>query len=118
MDLTTTVRAGTVICRVRGDVDISCSPVLRERLLSALAPQRARLVLDLSQVTFMDASGLGALIAARRRSMLFGGGVRLVAPSSSVRRVLEASGLLSRFPVEANAPAAEADSGGARLASW
>jgi anti-sigma B factor antagonist len=99
MDLSVTVDADSILCRVSGDVDISCSPALREQLLAALEPPRPRLVLDLSEVTFMDASGLGALMAARRRSLLLGGGLRLVAPSSSVRRVLEASGLRSRFPV-------------------
>ncbi|WP_405139762.1 STAS domain-containing protein [Sphaerisporangium sp. NBC_01403] len=117
MDLSITVRADTAVCRVSGDVDISCSPVLRERLLAALQPPRARLVLDLSEVTFMDASGLGALMAARRRSLLLGGGVRLVAPSSPVRRVLEASGLRSRFPVEVGTFSAKADPGVAQLAS-
>ncbi|MFC4584860.1 STAS domain-containing protein [Sphaerisporangium corydalis] len=103
MDLSVIVRDDTAVCRVTGDVDISCSPMLRERLLAALGPQRTRLVLDLSGVTFMDASGLGALMAARRRSLLLGGGMRIVAPSSPVRRVLEASGLRSRFPVEVGA---------------
>ncbi|MEV7969088.1 STAS domain-containing protein [Sphaerisporangium sp. NPDC088356] len=117
MDLSVSVRADTAVCRVSGDVDISCSLVLRERLLAALQPPRARLVLDLSEVTFMDASGLGALMAARRRSLLLGGGVRLVAPSSPVRRVLEASGLRSRFPVEVATLSAKADPGVAQLAS-
>lgn len=103
MDLSVTVRADTTMCRVSGDVDISCSSELRERLLAALEAPRARLILDLSEVTFMDASGLGALMAARRRSMLLGGGVRLVGASPPVRRVLEASGLRSRFPVVVDA---------------
>ncbi|MEU9891220.1 STAS domain-containing protein [Sphaerisporangium sp. NPDC051017] len=99
MDLHLIVQADSTVLRVRGDVDISCSPELRERLLAALEPPRPRLDVDLSEVTFMDASGVAALMAARRRSLRLGGGVRLVSPSSSVRRVLEASGLSSRFPV-------------------
>jgi anti-anti-sigma factor len=102
MDLSMTVHGDSTICRVSGDVDISCALALRERLVAAIDPSHARLVLDLSEVTFMDASGLGALMAARRRSLRLGGNVRLVAPSSSVRRALDASGLRTRFPIEAD----------------
>ncbi|WP_214415956.1 STAS domain-containing protein [Sphaerisporangium fuscum] len=99
MDLSVTVRADATICRVSGDVDISNSPLLRQHLLAAIDRSHATIVLDLSEVTFMDASGVSALLAARRRSVRLGGGVRLVAPSSSVCRVLEAAGLHSRFPI-------------------
>ncbi|GII60210.1 anti-sigma factor antagonist [Sphaerisporangium krabiense] len=99
MDLHLLIQADSTLCRVTGDVDISCSPELRERLLAALQPPRPRLEVDLSGVTFMDASGVAALMAARRRSLRLGGGVCLISPSSSVLRVLEASGLSARFPV-------------------
>ncbi|WP_248964072.1 STAS domain-containing protein [Sphaerisporangium perillae] len=108
MDLSIKVRADSTLCRVSGDIDISCSPQLRERLIALLQLPQARLLLDLSGVTFMDASGLGALMAARRRSVLLGGDLRIVAASSSVHRVLEASGLRRLFPVvpDTTAPAA------------
>ncbi|MGW4638496.1 STAS domain-containing protein [Sphaerisporangium sp. NPDC004334] len=100
MDLSVNVLADAVVCRVSGDIDIACSPELKERLIGLLQLPHPRLIVDLSKVTFMDASGLGALLAARRRSVVLGGELRLAEPSSPVRRVLEASGLTARFLVE------------------
>ncbi|MFC4529251.1 STAS domain-containing protein [Sphaerisporangium dianthi] len=100
MDLSVTVSADAIVCRVSGDVDIASSSALRERLVGLLRLPNPRLVVELSQVSFMDASGVAALLAARRRSLLLGGELRLAEPSSPVRRVLEASGLGSRFEPE------------------
>ncbi|MDH2424946.1 STAS domain-containing protein [Sphaerisporangium sp. TRM90804] len=102
MDLIVIAQSKSTLCRVSGDVDISTSGLLRERLLAVLQHPRVHLVVDLSGVTFMDASGLGALMAARRRSTVLGGAVRLLAPSSPVKRVLQASGLAMRFSVAPN----------------
>ncbi|GII75799.1 anti-sigma factor antagonist [Sphaerisporangium rufum] len=99
MDLILTDRADSVWGRISGDLDISTSPCLRRRLVAALEPPRVGLVLDLSEVTFMDASALGALMAARQRSLTIGGdGIRLSAPSRPVLRLLNAAGLQDRFP--------------------
>ncbi|MFB9248366.1 STAS domain-containing protein [Sphaerisporangium melleum] len=100
MDLRTNVRADAIVCHVGGDVDISSSPELRRRLLDVLRLPHPRLVIDLSRVTFMDASGVAALLAARRRALLLGGRLALAAPSSPVRRVIWASGLTSCFTIE------------------
>ena len=47
-------------------------------------PHANRIVVDLSQVTFCDASGLAVLIGARRRAWLLGGSLRLAAPAPPV----------------------------------
>ena len=56
---------GYVVVTVAGEVDIATVAALRERL-SALAAGGLPLVADLDQVSFIDATGLGALAAAAR----------------------------------------------------
>lgn len=56
------------------------------------------IVLELRGVSFMDGRGLAAMLEARHRARTSGGWVRLVAPSSSVRRVLELTGYDRMFP--------------------
>ena len=52
----------------------------------------ARLLLDVSGVSFMDCAGLRALLATRRRAELRGGFMRLIATSAAVRRIMELTG--------------------------
>jgi len=68
--LTLSVRSqnGYAIAEVGGDLDIACAPALREQLLGVLGPHASRIVVDLSGVTFCDASGLAVLTGARRRA--------------------------------------------------
>ena len=64
------------------------------------------LVLDCSQVTFLDSMGLRVLVHAMQRASDTGRVVSLAAPSTAVLRVLELAGVDSLFPIE---PAAQAE---------
>lgn len=60
-----------------------------------------RVVVDLNGVTFMDSSGLGALIAVRQAAEEAGSGFALRSPTQAVTRVLELTSTASIFEVEA-----------------
>ena len=59
----------------------------------ATEPGPAHLEVDMSAVTFMDASGIGVLLAARQRAVDDGGSLTLRAPSWAVRRLTRVLGL-------------------------
>jgi anti-sigma B factor antagonist len=81
------------IVRVRGALDITAAPALRERLIGVLHRGTGLLVLDLSQVLSCDASGLAVLIGTQRRARLLGRELRLAAPSPAVAKLLRSTGL-------------------------
>ena len=56
-----------VLVTVAGEIDIATVPALHERLTLLAATGRA-VVVDLDQVTFIDAAGLGALAGAARQA--------------------------------------------------
>jgi len=60
-------RAGGVVVAVTGEVDMLTSPALREQLRAPEA-QAETVVLDLREVTFMDSSGLGAIVNQHKRA--------------------------------------------------
>jgi anti-anti-sigma factor len=93
------VADGYTIATLRGDLDVACTPVLREQLLAVLKPEASRLIVDLSKVSFCDASGLAVLVSTGRRATLLGGTLRLVAPSPAVAVALRLSGLLRQFDI-------------------
>ena len=99
--LTLSVRSqnGYTIAAIGGDLDIASVPALREQLREVLGPHANRMVVDLSEVTFCDASGLAVLIGIRRRAGLHGGVLRLAAPAPPVTAVLRLAGLERHFEI-------------------
>jgi len=97
---------GFAIVTISGEIDIARAPALREQLIGLLRPGASRLVVDLSGVTFCDASGLAVLVGAARRVALLGGVLRLAAPAPLVSTVLRLTGLDSRFEIFAAVPEA------------
>ena len=90
---------GHVIATLRGDLDIAAAPALREQLLSLLRPGRSQLVVDLSAVSYADASGLAVLVGTRRRARLLGGFLRLASPAPAVTAALALTGLRRQLDV-------------------
>jgi anti-sigma B factor antagonist len=94
MCLTLCVRSGAdgVVVAVSGEVDVCTEGRLRQVLLRIMRQRGARLLLDVSGVSFMDCAGLRALLVTRRRAELRGGFMRLIAISAAVRRIIELAG--------------------------
>jgi anti-sigma B factor antagonist len=86
---------GVPVVAVTGEVDIGTAPLLRAELTAQLAQSPVVLVVDLREVTFFDSSGIGALLAARRRAA----DLRVVADRSPVLRTLRFAGLDTVFRV-------------------
>ena len=97
---------GYTIVSISGDIDIARAPALREQLLGLLQPGAIRLVVDLSGVTFCDASGLAVLVGVARRVGFLGGALCLAAPAPLVSTILRLTGLDSRFEIFAAVPEA------------
>src|ERR1700733_6119311 len=83
---------GCVVVTVAGEVDIATVARLRERL-SALAAGGVPLVADLDQVSFIDATGLGALAGAARGAAARGAGMSGFRPQPKPRRLFRVTGL-------------------------
>lgn len=85
---------------VRGELDVESGPRLRDFLAAELARQERACVVDLSKVTFIDSSGLHALVASLRRAQLLGRPFTLVLDAAGrVERLLEMTGLGALFDV-------------------
>jgi anti-anti-sigma factor len=101
-----------VIAALSGELDIACAPALREQLLGLLRPAASRLVIDLSAVSYADASGLAVLVATGRRAGLLGGLLRLAAPAPAVAKVLRITGLHQQLDIFPTVQAAITSPGG------
>lgn len=90
---------GHTVIAVRGELDIATTAGLRDRILTILADTSTPVVIDLSAVTFCDASGLALLVGTQRRARLHGVAVTLAAPRPAVRKLLRVTGLDRAFVI-------------------
>ena len=98
-------RAGAVVVRLAGELDLYNAPQLRAALLEVCEEQPERLVIDLAEVEFIDSTALGVLIEARaslenRQAFL------LAAPGLETHRALSISGLDRHLAVHETVEAA------------
>jgi anti-anti-sigma factor len=90
---------GHAVLAVSGEIDARVADELRDAGIAATGDGETALAIDLSQVTFIDSSGIAALIQIRNALPAQAANLTLVAPSRSVRRVLEVTGLTGAFTV-------------------
>jgi anti-sigma B factor antagonist len=105
---------GSLIVSFAGEIDLEHSPQAREILLDQVG-RRRRVLVDLSEVDYIDSSGIASLIEAFQKARKAGSGFALAAPNPAVMRVLQLARLDRVFrifeTVEAGlASAAEAPS--------
>jgi anti-anti-sigma factor len=80
---------GFVVVRARGEIDVACSTQLG-RALAAFGGRP--LVLDLSQVSYLDAAGIAVVVDTDRRLRQRGARLVLRDPAPIVRRLLQITG--------------------------
>jgi len=90
----------TTIFDLSGDIDFASSPRVRDSVLREIRESRTpRVVVNLSQVRYMDSSGVASLIEGLKASRDLGSRFILVGLSTSTRDVLQLSRLIKVFEV-------------------
>lgn len=97
------------VVTVAGELDLLTIRVLREALDELVATGATDVVVDLSGLTFIDSSGLGTLVRAKRRLRVLRGSVALVCQEGPVLRLLALTGLRHVLRVFDTVEAAVAD---------
>jgi len=96
------------VLRVFGEIDVASAPALRDPLLALADGTRPFGIVDMSDVSFIDSSGLSALVTARKRLQTEGRELRLVITRPNVRKVFEVTGLTDLFAIFQSVEAAAA----------
>jgi anti-sigma B factor antagonist len=93
----------TTIFDLSGDIDFANSPVVRDSVLREIRENRSpRVLVNLSQVRYMDSSGVASLVEGLKASRDLGSRFILVGLSTSARDVLQLSRLIKIFKVYDN----------------
>ena len=91
--------SGHTVVTPHGAVYFDTIDALRETLLQLAGAEHPRLVLDLSDLSVCDSSGLNLMVQIHQLTTRHGGWLRLAAPQPIVRRALEATNLTRLLPV-------------------
>jgi anti-sigma B factor antagonist len=92
---------GATVLAVAGELDLATSPRLEEQLdlVGADSNPAEPLILDLSELEFMDSTGLSVLVKAHRRAQDAGRRFGVVRGHRQVQRLLSLTGVTERIPV-------------------
>jgi anti-sigma B factor antagonist len=108
MEITERAEQEIPVIAIKGDVDLASSPKLREHLKAKQAQKCPRLLLDFSDVSYIDSSGLATLIEYFQAVQSFGGKLAIASLSPRVRNVFEIVRLEQIFSLHPDVPSAVA----------
>ena len=99
LSLSTEDVEGRRIVSVRGEVDVYSAPTLRKSLQDLMDDEHPSLLVDLTEIAFIDSTGLGVLVAGQNRASELGGKLNLVCAQERVLKLFRITGLDEVFGI-------------------
>ena len=87
------------VISLAGEVDLYTAPEFKQQLLEVIGEGATRVVVDLSETTFIDSTTLGVLVGGVKRLRPAGGQLSLVCSDRNITKIFEITGLDKVFPI-------------------
>ena len=87
---------------VRGEIDLFTAPEVKAALAGAIDAGRTRIVVDLTETSFLDSTALGVLIGAVKRLRSRDGALTIVNVDANIAKTFEITGLDQIFTIRAS----------------
>jgi anti-sigma B factor antagonist len=87
------------VVAVSGEVDLFTAPEFKQRVMAPIAAGVDRVIVDLTETTFIDSSSLGALIGAHRRLQQRGGRLVVACENEAIVKTFRITGLDGVFAI-------------------
>ncbi|MFF4212094.1 anti-sigma factor antagonist [Streptomyces sp. NPDC001796] len=91
-------REDVALVTVKGFLDVDTATELHHHLANQMHHGRQHLLLDLSEVPFMDSSGINIILNAYKETRQVGGSIGLIDPAPAVQRILDLTGVSLTVP--------------------
>lgn len=95
----TLLRDDVALFTVQGYLDVDTATEFRHHLANQLHHGRRHFLLDLTQVPFMDSSGMNIILRVYQEARDLPGSVHIISPQPAVRRILDLTGVSLTVPV-------------------
>lgn len=106
LTLTVTDVDGRAVVATEGAIDLYTAGILRDELARLHGAGSHRVVVDLTDLDFLDSTGLGVLIGGRKAVAAHGGDLKLVCPQERFHKLFRITGLDQVFPIFGSLPEA------------
>ncbi len=87
------------VLAVRGEIDLFTAPELKQVLAESIEAGRVRIIVDLTDTTFLDSTALGVLIGAVKRLRSRDGALAIVNVDENISKTFEITGLDQIFTI-------------------
>lgn len=84
---------------VEGEIDLYNAPALKDEIKKKIEEQKYNIIINLARVSYIDSSGIGALISSLSNLKKYQGGLKIINVTGSVRKVFELTKLTSFFEI-------------------
>ncbi|MBF0494748.1 MAG: STAS domain-containing protein [Candidatus Omnitrophica bacterium] len=91
--------ADITVCRIKGDVDINSSPNVRKFFENIIKEKKKKVVVDFSEVNYVDSSGLATLVEILKKMRVYGGKLKMANLSERVLGLFEITKLDKLFDI-------------------
>jgi len=88
-----------VILDINGEIDLYNAPEIKDVIAKLIEEQKYCIVINLEKVSYIDSSGIGALISSLSNLKKYQGGLKIINVAGSVRKVFELTKLTSFFEI-------------------
>jgi anti-sigma B factor antagonist len=113
----TSVEGDVGVIVATGEIDMATAGALRQAVTDLLAGGFTHLVVDMRPVAFLDSTGLGVLVGARKKVLHTGGSLALVCDTPRLLRLFRITGIDQALPIHPDVDAALAAVPSARHSS-
>ncbi len=106
MEITRRESGNIVILDINGEIDLYNAPEIKDVIAKLIEEQKYYTIINLEKVSYIDSSGIGALISSLSNLKKYQGGLKIINVAGSVRKVFELTKLTSFFEIFDNEPGA------------
>jgi anti-sigma B factor antagonist len=99
MDISSRSKGEVVILDISGEIDLYNAPEIKDFINKMIEQKKYKVIINLKNVTYIDSSGIGALISSLSNLKKFHGGLKIVNVFASVKKVFELTKLTSFFEI-------------------
>jgi anti-sigma B factor antagonist len=108
MDISTREKGKVLIFDIRGDLDAKSASVLKERINEKITDGKSYILINLSDVPYMDSAGLGVLVSGLKNANRLSGDLRIWGLQDEVKSIFELTRLNKVFQIFEDEPTAVA----------
>lgn len=88
-----------VILDIQGEIDLYNAPEIKDTMQKLIEAEKYSIIINLEQVSYIDSSGIGALISGLSNLKKYQGSLKIINVYASVKKVFELTKLTSFFEI-------------------